>query len=729
MGSRGSTSIIKQDLHAPAISCTQAATSGRQYPSTDHLAILAPASAQQVQWLNLPAELRERAQWAIAGRDKAPYLKGSNGELYHASPIKGPWLTFEAACAAAESLGLGIGIITTAEDGFCCIDMDVKDAENRDADGDAYPPEKWTTLERLKRYSQAVDTFDSYAELSASGKGIHIWIKGDIGKGARKDGYEVYSQERFIICTGQTVGKVEYQIEEGIARACATDSTPKPIRSCQRILEPFVEWLRGNGAVEESMLIEVHPTKSDDEILGIARRAKNAEKFNALWNGRWQEKFGSQSEADMALMSMLGFYSKSNEQCRRLFRQSALGKRNKAIRNDNYLDYSLKKIRGRQGVEEEQRRQVTIDLPELVEADKRRKKQEARSTGYFRLLNDNDLAQLPKQEWLVKKIIPDGGIGTIYGQSGTFKSFLALDLLAHISNGYRWFGHNVKAAPAVYVPFEGHGGIPNRVAAWRLLRTHQGFSGVSTNMVFITDRMNLRDQVDRDKLVKTLVDSGWAGGVLCIDTLAQAGAGIDENSSEGMGEMIAIFQELQYRLGGVVLVVHHSGKVEAAGMRGWSGLRGALDFSIKCQKQDGKKKLGAQFVLDKVKDDEDGKTFNFLMQQVVLGHDQDGDPITSLTVVPPVASLEDPRDSNKERDTDDDDFVWEWVRREVAAGNFPTGRSLEAQRAQMKPERDLTQRRLRDAIGRLKSFSRLFEEPGAPSGNKYLRAVEASKQE
>ena len=101
---------------------------------------------------------------------------------------------------------------------------------------------------------------------------------------------------------------------------------------------------------------------------------------------------------------------------------------------------------------------------------------------------------------------------------------------------------------------------------------HSGCSDADTNMRYITDRMNLRQQADRDKLVQTLTECGWAGGVLCIDTLAHAANGIDENSSE-MGEMIAIFRELQHRLGGVILIIHHSGKSQERGMRGWSGLR------------------------------------------------------------------------------------------------------------------------------------------------------------
>lgn len=252
---------------------------------------------------------------------------------------------------------------------------------------------------------------------------------------------------------------------------------------------------------------------------------------------------------------------------------------------------------------------------------------------------------------------------------------------------------------------------------------HNGCSGADTNMRYITDRMNLRLQADRDKLVQTLTECGWAGGVLCIDTLAQAGAGIDENSSEGMGEMIAIFQELQHRLGGTVLVVHHSGKVESAGMRGWSGLRGALDFAIKCWRDDDWDKSDAQFVLDKVKDGEDGRAFNFSMLRVHIGMDEEGDEISSLTVIPPQEREQAPDDAALA--AADDEFVDGWIRRLVEAGQRPTGRGLEALRPKVKAEYDLPQARLRDAVARLKDSGRLQLEQGGPSGAKWLRPVDA----
>ena len=41
----------------------------------------------------------------------------------------------------------------------------------------------------------------------------------------------------------------------------------------------------------------------------MAMSAKNGEKFAKLWKGDWEGDYTSQSEADLALASMLAFYA------------------------------------------------------------------------------------------------------------------------------------------------------------------------------------------------------------------------------------------------------------------------------------------------------------------------------------------------------------------------------------------------------------------------------------
>lgn len=266
-----------------------------------------------VNWLNIPEELRARPQWCVAAENKMPMvLNETRTELVAAKVNENVFMTFEWAASVAYQTGNHIGYIITAEDPFCCIDLDVKDT---------------TTPQEMQEYIDIVNVFDSYSEFSRSGRGMHIWLRGSIGMGARLGGIEVYSQNRFIICTGH------------VYRA-------NPIKEKQELLEKLL--LRIRTVQRYSAIMEDEDeVDSDETIFERAANAYNGEKFLKLCRGSWHGDYPSQSEADMALMSMFTFYSPSNEQCRRLFRMTVLGQRKKAQR-DQYLDYMISMKRGQQ---------------------------------------------------------------------------------------------------------------------------------------------------------------------------------------------------------------------------------------------------------------------------------------------------------------------------------------------------------------------------------------------
>jgi hypothetical protein len=280
----------------------------------------------------IPEELRWDRSWCIAGKDentgryRAPYGYGRRG-LFHVSPVKPEqWSDFESIVEiAAANPPCGIGYVLADTDAYSVIDLDIKDATTE--------PDhtKWTSQEQIDRYHRIITAFDTYTERSASGLGFHIWVRGKIGDGLKRDGVEIYSRERFIVCTGNVF-------------------LDKPIEARQDLLNLLAAEISqaspaSHGAFE---LVEIEPTESDTAIFRRAATADNAEKFIDLCDGNWSGKYPSQSEADLALMSIFTFYSPSNEQCRRMFRLTELGKRAKATKNDVALNRILTVIRARQ---------------------------------------------------------------------------------------------------------------------------------------------------------------------------------------------------------------------------------------------------------------------------------------------------------------------------------------------------------------------------------------------
>ncbi|WP_321821893.1 MULTISPECIES: helicase RepA family protein [unclassified Burkholderia] len=243
----------------------------------------------------------------------------------------------------------------------------------------------------------------------------------------------------------------------------------------------------------------------------------------------------------------------------------------------------------------------------------------------YRLQTANDLMNAPAQRWLVRGVIPAQGTVAMYGPSGSGKSFLVLDLCAAIAGGEDWFGYRVTPAPVVYIALEGEAGLSKRAKAWSA-RNHRP---LPEGLHFVTQPFDVRNLADVSDLLEA-VQAGGGAGLLVIDTLNRAAPGADENSSKDMGEIIAKLKILQDSIGGAVLVVHHTGKDAAKGLRGHSSLFAALDAALEVTRIDGRR----EWTVAKSKDDADGERYAFALRVVDLGEDEAGEPITSCVVAP-----------------------------------------------------------------------------------------------
>ena len=250
-----------------------------------------PQADPRQQWAHISAELRERRQWCLAGPDKRP-LKLDGTPASSTDPST--WADFESASEAAAKDGYGIGYILCGSDPFTCVDLDVKQD---------------TPADHLGRFNSIVEHLDSYTERSRSGLGWHVWVRAAVGKGRRRDGVEVYSQERFIICTGDVFHD-------------------RPIGDRQALVEGMVAQM-APPAAEVEMWGEALP----DHTL-VERARTDTSEMGRLFRGEWVGRYPSQSDADLALVKLLVPLSVSPAACWATFRLSALGARDKAARRD-----------------------------------------------------------------------------------------------------------------------------------------------------------------------------------------------------------------------------------------------------------------------------------------------------------------------------------------------------------------------------------------------------------
>ena len=240
-------------------------------------------------------------------------------------------------------------------------------------------------------------------------------------------------------------------------------------------------------------------------------------------------------------------------------------------------------------------------------------------------------------KWLIDKVLPVGAFTALYGPPGSFKSFIALDIAEAIATGRTWMGNEVSEQGSVlYIAGEGFGGVGARIKACK--QHHQTEDGAP--IYVIRHQLNLRSSVeDFNSLmlaVETLViDTGIDFKLIIIDTLARAFGGGDENSASDMMQFVVTCGHIQKIVqDAALMILHHSGKDSAKGMRGSSALLGAVDTELELIRfEDSMKGI---IRTAKQKDGEDGTRYGFEMVTVELkplaGSLQIGEPVTSLAV-------------------------------------------------------------------------------------------------
>lgn len=265
----------------------------------------------------IPHEMRSYPQWVVwkleprdnAKDTKVPYSPRTGHKASVTDPLT--WGTFEeAVAAAATGQYSGIGFVLTHSDPYGFIDLD-------DTHGDQVA---------LDRQIKVFREFNSYSEVSPGG-GLHIIVKGALKHGRRRSSIEIYSSERYMTMTGNVYHDV-------------------PIAERQELLTLLWEQM-GGPAATYSYGEDQPQRESDEAVIQRALSAVNGDKFRTLHEGRWQDLYPSQSEADFAYIDIIAFYTQNREQIIRIFRNCPLGQRDKAKRN-SYVDYAVRKAFDRQ---------------------------------------------------------------------------------------------------------------------------------------------------------------------------------------------------------------------------------------------------------------------------------------------------------------------------------------------------------------------------------------------
>jgi hypothetical protein len=265
----------------------------------------------------------------------------------------------------------------------------------------------------------------------------------------------------------------------------------------------------------------------------------------------------------------------------------------------------------------EQEVQRLWEKAELADLEKEDQPQRWR----YVLVNYVDCKINTTPKYRIKGLLPDTGVAIVWGPPKCFKSFWVFDAVMHVALGREYQGRKVLQGSVIYLALEGGNNFNNRLEAFR--QRHQvqeaPFWLFSQPMRLPLEHANLIDDVRQQEPYPAVV---------VIDTLNRGIVG-SENDPKDMSEFIKAADAIRDAFNCLVIIVHHCG-VDGTRPRGHSSLGGAADAQLHATR----KGKFVQVVVEWMKDGSDGDSVTCLMEQVIVGKDDNGDDLTSMVVVP-----------------------------------------------------------------------------------------------
>lgn len=510
-------------------------------------------------------------------------------------------VTFDAARAAAARRGFdGVGFAPMADFGIVALDFD-----NCVGPGGRVHPEVEALLA------------GTYAEYSPSGLGIRAFFRGQLGNmkahaGGGRYGLELFSSKGFVTFTGNVLPGVELMgndntvaaVDESVMRLVSTTFK----RELEAAAAPDAGDVGPVGLTPDQLqeALDVLPTDLDYDTwlqVGMAIHHETGGEGFDIWDA-WSARSPKYTtrEYGAARWNSFGKGGGPTVTARTLIKMA----------NDNGAHIDLRASVA-----------SAADFDDAVEAAQT----PGSSPGRFQVLPADAFAGGQPPEWIIKGVVPKAELMVLFGESGSGKSFIALDMGMAIARGVPWRGLRVKPGRVVYVAAEGAGGFRNRVKAYAM--EHQvDLASVPFGVVHAAPNLL---SIKRGKVESDTVELARAIGkadVVVVDTFAQTTPGANENSAEDMGLALAHCKVIHRATGALVLLVHHAGKDPTKGARGWSGIKAAADAELEVVRDGDFRALR----MSKQKDGEDGQFWGFKLRTVTIGMDADDDLITSCVV-------------------------------------------------------------------------------------------------
>lgn len=244
-------------------------------------------------------------------------------------------------------------------------------------------------------------------------------------------------------------------------------------------------------------------------------------------------------------------------------------------------------------------------------------------TTSLRFLTPLECTNSPRRGYVVKGLLAPRDLACIFGAPGAGKSLIAPHIGYQATLGLPAFGMRTKPGRVFYVAAEDPHGMRGRVTGLRIRH------GDSPDFVLVEGVSDLLSDGSPDLVALRAAIVEQKPALIFLDTLAMSFPGLEENSADAMGRVVAIGRSLT-KHGAAVILIHHDTKAQGATPRGHSLLNGALDVALQLFSRD-----EAGIIRGKLTKNRNGscdRDIAFRIATETLGEDEDGDEITAALV-------------------------------------------------------------------------------------------------
>lgn len=523
---------------------------------------------------NIPQELKDLDRWVVWRDGKIPYdAKYANSRASSTNPDT--WASFEAATTAYEECNqaLGVGFVLNG-DGLCGIDIDhcIQDGE--------IDPSALQLLDHLGT---------SYVSISPSGTGLRAFgyatpllqgVKGTYEGLA----IELYSSQRYLTIT------------DNVIRIA-------PLSQLQHF-DSLAHYIRSSSHVDMSTgeIIERQPSERHAELI---RRILQGDVFHDSLRDLAASFCASGMHTGAVVNHLKALMQASNAP------------------HDQRWNERYKQIP--QLVRTAQSKFKTFD----PFADVPIKEDEDLFDSLGAVFADELPSEYTPPDELVEDVLITRNTSILYGSSNSGKTFFALSMAAAISRGADFLNKRTQEGLVVYMATESPETVRTRLQAY--MRFHDC---TLNNILLIQKPINFfTDDSDVERVIAAIKQAedrkGQKAALIIGDTLSRISSGANENAGQDMGPVMNRIDYLMNSTVSSVMMIHHSGKMQDAGARGWSGIRAFVDTEIEVTDIEGVRKatISKQRALGSK-----GDEIYFNLMTMHMGYNKWGRPSTTCVV-------------------------------------------------------------------------------------------------